>query len=285
MKISFKHGLIVALCLALIPLIASAQPPKPKGTLVYDDNFSDSKKSGLEDNLNATDYSRGFHAPGVYHLILLKNNDTRWSLFPNKSFGDFTIELDVWDNSDDFTGDVSEGVIVRAQDETHLYSILIDPRKGQYGVRKLDGKDKWTDLIAMKASPLIKTKEAVNHLRVDAAGSTFTIYLNDEQLDTFTDAAYKKGSLGLIASNVDATRPHMHFDNVKLYTAEAAPAAQATAAPTTATPAATPTGSPSTLPATGQGSDNGVLLWVSFALALLGLGVWVRAEGRRQKRK
>src|SRR5258706_12769660 len=83
MKRVFKTGVIAVLCLALWPALASAAPPAPKGKLVFEDDFSNPTKSGLEDNLQATDYSRGFHAPGVYHLKDLKDKATNWELFPS----------------------------------------------------------------------------------------------------------------------------------------------------------------------------------------------------------
>lgn len=259
----FARGLLVALCLLLWPALASAAPPKPAGKLVYQDDFNDSgKKSGLEENKAATDYSRGFHAPGVYHLKDIKKGETHWSMFPNQTYGDFTIEIDVFDSSDDFTGDTAQGLILRAKDDTHFYAVLIDPRIGGYSVRKYDGANKSSDLVAFKTSPLVKQQADVNHLRIDAKGDTFTVYLNDESLTSFTDAAYKQGHIGLIASNVDAVGAHMHFDNVKVYSSEAAPVAAAPSAP-----AALPT----------TGGDTSAPLALAFgAFVLLMLGLWVR---------
>ena len=244
--------LLTTFCLALWPALASAEPPKPKGKLVYSDDFSDSKKSGLEDKPEAADYGRGFHAPGVYILNLHQNNDTRWVLLPNQSYGQASLNIDLWDDSDSFQGTVSQGVVFRAKDATHLYAVLVDPRNGKYAARKLNGADTWSDLIAWKDSPLIKQKSDVNHLRVDAEGDTFTIYLNGESLDSFSDAAYQAGGLGLIASNVDASDPLMHFDNVRIYTTETGPAA---------------------LPTTGQAHETLPMSLSIIAVALLSLGV------------
>jgi len=262
-KRMFARGLLVALCLVLWPALANAAPPHPAGKLVYQDDFNDSgKKSGLEENKAATDYSRGFHAPGVYHLKDVKKGQTHWSMFPKQAYGDFTIEIDLFDSSDDFTGDIAQGLIVRAKDDTHFYAVLIDPRMGGYSVRKYDGANKSSDLVAFKTSPLVKKEADVNHLRVDAKGDTFTVYLNDESLTSFTDAIYKQGAIGLIASNVDAVRAHMHFDNVKVYSNDAAPV---TAAPS----------APVALPTTG--GDTSTPLALAFgAFALLLLGLWVR---------
>jgi hypothetical protein len=263
-KRMLARGLIVVLCLALWPALASAAaPPPPVGKLVYQDDFNDSgKKSGLEENKTATDYSRGFHAPGVYHLKDIKPGETHWSMFPNQAYGDFTIEIDLFDSSDDFTGDVSQGLIVRAKDDAHFYAVLIDPREGKYAVRKQDGANKWSDLVAFTASPLIKKEADINHLRIDAAGDKFTVYLNGESLTSFSDAAYKQGGIGLIASNVDAVGSHMHFDNVKVYSNDAKPVTGGQSAP-------------AALPTTGAAGDVPLSL-AAFAFALLLMGLWVR---------
>ena len=263
-KRMFARGLIAALYLALWPALASAaQPPPPTGKLVYQDDFNDSgKKSGLEENKEATDYSRGFHAPGVYHLKDIKPNETHWEMFPNQAYGDSEIEIDLFDSSDDYTGDISQGLIVRAKDDAHFYAVLIDPRMGGYSVRKLDGAGKWSDLVAFKASPLVKQEADVNHLRVDSKGDKFTVYLNGEPLTSFSDAAYKQGGIGLIASNVDAVGSHMHFDNIKVYSNDVVPV---TGAPST----------PAALPTTG-GADTAPLALAAGAFALLLLGLWVR---------
>jgi hypothetical protein len=235
---------------------------------VYSDDFNDPAHSGLEDNVNATDYSRGFHAPGVYHLRLLQSNDTRWSLFPNQSYGTFTLEADVWDNSDDEVGDVSQGLVVRALDPSHFYAVMLDSRKGQYAVRKMDGGE-WGDLVAWADSPLVKQKSDVNHIRVDGTGSKFTVYVNGEMLTGFEDSAYARGGLGLIASNIDATKPHIHYDNVRVYSTEGAAAQRQSAS----------------LPTSGSAAEFTPLLIVGAALLLLGSGMRARQLGARSKRR
>jgi LPXTG-motif cell wall-anchored protein len=259
MKRFFKRYLPVVLCAALWPALAGAAPPAPQGEIVYADDFSDPAKSGLDDNVNATDYSRGFHAPGVYHLRLLNENDTRWSLFPGKSYGRSTLEVDAWDNSDDFVGDISYGVVIRATDAQHFYALLIDPRESRYSVRKMEGGT-WSDLLAWKDSTLISEDGGVNQIRVDAVDDTLTVYLNGELLDSVKDGAYAQGGFGLIAGNVDADKPHTHFDNVRIY----APAARAASLPVT-------------------GDSDLVLLLVAgmLAILMLALGTWSRRRKLR----
>ncbi|MFO7170730.1 MAG: hypothetical protein DIU80_022100, partial [Chloroflexota bacterium] len=135
-----------------------------------------------------------------------------------------------------------------------LFSVLLNPRKGQYAIRKLNGSQ-WTDLVPMTASPLIKRQTEVNQLRVDASGDDFTVYLNGETLATFSDSSYAKGQVGLIIDNVDAVEPHMHYDNLRLYTTEARPAA---------------------LPSTGAPDSTPLAALALAALAALALGVGAR---------
>lgn len=261
MKRSVTAGLIAVLCLALWPALVSAAPPAPKGKLVFEDDFSNAAKSGLEDNLQATDYSRGFHAPGVYHLKDVQASKTDWELYPNKSFGQFSFQADVWDNSDDIsTGTIPGGLVFRATDDTHFYAVLIDPRKGQYAIKKWNGRTTSSELVAWTESPAIKRRAEVNQLRVDGEGSKFTVYINGEELAAFSDTSYAKGGLGFIASNVDAPANHIHFDNAKIWSTEAAATG----------------GQPSTLPTTGEAPSLSLALWLVFALLLLGVGVRVR---------
>jgi serine/threonine-protein kinase len=195
--------------------------PEPAGKLVAEDNF-DAKgaKSGLEDNLKATDYSRGFHPPGVYHIIPKQPNTSNWVLLPRIALGDFSMQITLWDESDELTGDFYEGVIFHAQDMSHFYALLIDPRNGKYTVRKLDGQA-WSDLIAWKESALVNQQKEHNLVRVDGKDGTFTIYLNGKLADTFSDKSYSFGMLGMISDNVDAVNPHPHFDNLQIWSADA----------------------------------------------------------------
>jgi hypothetical protein len=249
-------GVILAILLALLPALVSAEAPPPKGKLVYEDNFDSSAQSQLEDNLTATDFSRGFHPPGVYHLKVLKSNQTQWVLFPKLSYANFSLLTELIDFSDDVkAGNVLQGLVFRAQDKNHFYTVLLDTRSGTYTIRKLDGANKWSDLVPSTASPLIKAPSESNILRVDGEGGQFTVYVNDEELKSFEDDSFASGNVGFIVANADANEPHMHFDNIKIYTTDAQPAG---------------------LPPTSEGTSSPVLLLGLFALVLFGTGAYLR---------
>src|SRR5207253_2650694 len=102
--------------------------------------------------------------------------------------------------------------------------LLIDPRAGKYSLRRQDG-DKLEELIPWTDSALIKLQKEVNKLRVDAADTAFTFYLNDAKLADFEDKTYSNGMNGFVVANVDAQKPHMHFDNLAIWSSDAAPQA------------------------------------------------------------
>ena len=197
--------------------------PDPPGQLVYEDDFegdvsTESAKTGLEDVQGDAEFNPGFHT-GVYRMELSKPNVTHAILLPRLAFANFSMRIDLSDDSDTSTGDIAQGVVFRAQDDVHFYAVLVDRRLGQYAVRKLNGVDNWSDLVAWKASPLVERRAEVNRLRVDVVGNTFVIYLNGQMLDQVTDTTepFAFGMLGMITANVDAVEPILHFDNLKIW--------------------------------------------------------------------
>ncbi|HWQ12843.1 MAG TPA: SUMF1/EgtB/PvdO family nonheme iron enzyme, partial [Roseiflexaceae bacterium] len=204
------------------PSPPGAAPPPPAGTLVYEDGFDPSQQlSGLEDMVQAGDFSRGFHAPGVYHFQLFQPDEARLVMLPRAAYGDFSLQLDLWDNSDSFAGHVRQGVIFRARDDMHFYALLLDPRAGMYSVVRREGADAWAEIVPPTASSLVRRGAEVNQLRIDAAGDRFVAYLNGAELARFQDAAYRFGLVGMIVANVDAVTPHMHFDTMRIWSADA----------------------------------------------------------------
>lgn len=207
----------------------TAEPmPEPLGQEVNSDNFNDLNQpnpNGLADLRGASDFERGFHAPGVFHMKLPKTNDTEAVLMPRHIYTNFSVQSVMWDNSDTSVGSVSQGLVFRASDASHYYALMIDPRNGQYSLRRQDDPDKVSELIPWTPSPLIKQGKEKNTLRVDANGNTLTVYLNGSLLATHDDDTYKQGMIGMVVANIDAEAPHMHFDDVQIWSTDQAPAA------------------------------------------------------------
>ena len=205
----------------------TAPLPPPVGALVFADDFEDGPSvSGLDD-FRTTPFRRGFHPPGVYYMILPRPDETHWVVLPRLAYGDFSLQIDLWDQSDDFDGNVAQGLIFRLRDNDHFYALLINPRTGRYSVRKQDGPGKESDLIPWRTSSLVKPAPEINQVRLDATADTFTIFLNSAPLDSFRDPAYAAGLVGLIVRNEGASTPQMYFDNLQIWR-PAAPAPEAT---------------------------------------------------------
>jgi formylglycine-generating enzyme required for sulfatase activity len=221
---------------------ALAALPAPAGKLAYEDDFgAGAEKSGLVGQQLAPDLALAVDPAGVYSMSLSKPNQTRWVFLPRLAAGDFSVLIDLSDGSPDRTGGAAQGLVFRGRDNEHFYALLIDPRKAEYSLRKQDGADKWTDLIAAKPSALIRQQDGVNQIRLDAAGDSFTLYMNGVKLDSTRDSSYTFGMLGTIIANADAATSTMRFDNLKIWSNDPPPRA-------------------STLPATRQGLSGDMVL-------------------------
>jgi formylglycine-generating enzyme required for sulfatase activity len=210
------------------PATEPAAPlPEPEGEVVLVDDFSEAGAlTGLEDLIQDPEFSRGFHAPGVYHLIASNSNEIRQVAMPRRMYRDFTMQIDVWDDSDDFSGSSALGIIFRVRNAGQFYALLIDQRAGRYTVREHTGPDQFEDIIPWRDSPLVKRpKGEINTVRLDASGGTFIFSLNGQHVESFSDDSYAQGMLGMIIANGDALTPHMHFDNLTVWSNDQPPAA------------------------------------------------------------
>ena len=210
------------------PTIEAIAAPPPTGELILEEPFNAAGElTGFIDRKDDPIFSRGFHAPGVYHIVLSQPNDIGVVLMPRRLYYDFNFQAEIWDESDAHVGEVSYGLAFRAQDNGRFYALLIDARGGRYSVRKYTARDTWTELVLWKESPLVSRDEGHNLLRVDAVGDSFNIYLNDQLIESFSDGEYANGMLGLLSVNGDAESPHMHYDNLAVWSTDVpAPASE-----------------------------------------------------------
>jgi formylglycine-generating enzyme required for sulfatase activity len=221
---------------------ALAALPAPAGLLAYTDDFgAGADNSGLLGPPIAPDLALAVDPAGVFSMRLSTPDQTRWVFLPRLAAGDFSLQIDLSDASPDRTGGAAQGLVFRARDSAHFYALLLDPRHGTYRLRKQDGTDRWTDLIATTPSALIQQQDGLNQLRLDAAGDRFTLYLNGGALASARDSSYTFGMLGTLVANADARASTMHFDNLQIWTNDPPPIA-------------------STLPATRQGQSGDMVL-------------------------
>jgi hypothetical protein len=170
----------------------------------------------------ATLFEDSFTSP-FSGLLDLTDNEEWGRAFYDRDLENYTIELEPFAGPifdfysslvlpEDFIAEVqaiysgslenSFGVLFRVQDYDQFYSFQIGGH-GHYLVEKVDG-DEYTLLKDWTESPAIMFEEgAVNEMTVVANGSTYSLYVNDVELFSFTDDRFRGGSIGLLADNFD----------------------------------------------------------------------------------
>ncbi len=74
-------------------------------------------------------------------------------------------------------------------------------------------------LVNYTTNPAIQKQGDSNHIEVSAKGATITIRVNGQELKTFADPSYTKGTIALFISNVQNTSPgaQAKFSNLAIY--------------------------------------------------------------------
>ncbi|MBN1217957.1 MAG: protein kinase [Anaerolineae bacterium] len=128
---------------------------------------------------------------------------------PNREFSDFvlTLEATPYDNAEHY----SYGVAFREGSDSRVYAFEIG-NDGLYAVFLFD--DAWKKLKDWSSAKAIKRGQT-NELKVIAQGSTFTFFVNGEQLITLTDDTLATGKIGLIVDVFEENQfAIVDFDNL-----------------------------------------------------------------------
>jgi WD40 repeat protein len=218
------------------------QPPVsmatlPNWPLVVTDDFSDPESGFSRDS---DENGRYFYRDGYYGIEILKEDWSNWT-WRGDIFSDFMLEVDVTSQREAGQG----GVIFRQVGEQQFYGFAITP-DGRYRLQKRVSEDRWETLLDWQESPHIRTGLATNRLGVVCEGSTISLYVNGQDLDSVQDTTYTEGKIGLTAGTFEEeTHTLFHFDNLRIYAT--APMVEASATPmppVTATPVLEVTATP-----------------------------------------
>jgi hypothetical protein len=187
-----------------------AAPPDFVESVV--DDFSD-PSSGLVDDQEVQDWGRGYYDSSIEQYVteLTPYAGPIYDYYEGITLDDpFMIEVF---GGYEGAANNSYGLIFQLiADGFYAFEISGD---GFYTLERVDGTET-TTLIDWTASELIdQTELGINVLTVVGQGDTYQLYINGQQVDTFTDATYSGGTFGIITNNYDEEAPvTFYFDDL-----------------------------------------------------------------------
>jgi hypothetical protein len=208
--------------------VLPTQPPRytptvPSWPLLLTDDFDD-PESGFSQDSN--EERRRFYEDGHYGLEVLQEDRSTWT-WRGDVLSDLVLEVDVTPQ-----GEAGHAGVIFRRDGTYRFYQFTLTADGRYRLRKKVTEEDWEDILDWKESRHIRTGLASNRLRVVCVGSTISLYVNGQYLDTVQDTYFAEGTIGLTAGTLPGEASTLfHFDNLQVY-------APATALRPTATPTA-----------------------------------------------
>jgi hypothetical protein len=202
--------LFIAVALVLsgcaLPLMQSAAPDVPSGSVLYQDDFS----------TTASGWDRLAHDGGImdydgsgYRILVTAEGANVWST-PNRDFRDARIEVDAGKLGGPDSNRI--GLICRDDGKSHYFFVI--GSDGYYGLGIFTGgKAALLGQAAMQPSEAITQGTAVNHLRLDCDGSNLAGYVNGVKVAQVQDATLAHGEVGVLAGAFAEPGADIVFDN------------------------------------------------------------------------
>jgi hypothetical protein len=199
-----------------------AGPPAPAfDGEVFADDFSD-PASGLINDETEQEWGRGYYSDaGQYVFELKPNPGSIYDYYSDQTLpAEFLLQATASYSGavDNAYGLLFQVKVGQESDDFYTFRISGD---GFYTVEKTQAGE-LTAVIDWTPSTLIdQTEGAANVLTVEGRDDTYNLYINGQQVNTFTDAAYSTGTFGFMVDNYDETTPaNFTFDDLKVGTPE-----------------------------------------------------------------
>ena len=192
----------------------TAFPAFPPDLVQFQDDFSNPGSGWYtyQDSNGSAGYSNG--------SFRIKVTNTSYLLWanPNQSLqNDISIYVDATKAGG--PDDNKFGVICRYQDSGNFYYLFITS-DGYAGISMFkNNKQIWLTGDALLSSDVINQGAATNSIRADCAGSTLTLYANNQQIASVTDSSFSGGDVGLIAGTYETPGVDILFDNFMVFKA------------------------------------------------------------------
>lgn len=207
-------------------LQAAPTNPVPKGNPLFQDDFT-SNTHGW----NVQSYPGEFAVSLGNGSLKLENDSNKllWELLPGgKTYGDFQLSVDaaLSKGSQDngygvyVHGTLSQNMTIASFYRFELYG------DGSFAIFKgttdANGNTTTPRLVDYTNNSAILKQGGVNHIAINAVGSTMQFTVNNQTLSTVTDATYTSGAIALFVSNLQNARTGAEatFSHLALYPAQ-----------------------------------------------------------------
>lgn len=202
-----------SLLVILVIILGACQGPSiifesPSGTVLYQDDFSDSS-SGWENfhdpEKGTMDYFDSFYRVQVLGEFQMLTTG------PGLDFADVKLASDmlkvVGTSNDIF------GLVCRMEDQDNYYYFVISS-DGYYGIGKvIDGVQTMLGATGMLPSEIISKGMAKNHLQADCIDENLVLSINGQELVSTEDGEIGTGDVGIIVGTMQDSENVVLFDN------------------------------------------------------------------------
>lgn len=137
----------------------------------------------------------------------------QYSALQEPLFDDFILEVDVTQLDGSLSS--SYGVLFRLQNPHQFYRFEITGN-GLYVVEKSMGEGQWQRFTdGWVESPfIIQGLNRTNRIKVEAVGSQLKFFINERQVEVFTDTTYTSGQIAVDAGTFNQGGVTASFDNL-----------------------------------------------------------------------
>jgi hypothetical protein len=190
----------------------------PQSGALFHDTFTDPASGWPSQEFD--NHFIGYHEPEYYHIEILSPNYKTTVFTPGRiSFGDISAEVKAFTAASKTagTGDFSFGLAFRRSGDEY-YAFAISQRAKTWHVLK--SSPTALAVLAEGTHQDIHDFDVEDVLRVDALGSDFSFYINEELVGQVSDSDYAAGEVGFYVQSLDVTNVHIHFDELTINPAE-----------------------------------------------------------------
>ncbi len=186
------RALLAATALLSLSCVLPAAAAPCQGTIVLQDPFT-TPNPAL--NVAASPQSKITIQGGKAEVTFLQAAG-RSALYGTNQYGNANVCATFATAATDKAETQTAGIVFWAADSSNYFTFQIQPSGGQFAVAQLAADTTWTLPLAWTASAaIVKTMGSANVLQVQTRGNVVTLFINGQQVGTFTGTAPSGGGI------------------------------------------------------------------------------------------